>query len=127
MNLLHNNSIVLYNLKKAFGQQAELLKPADGVTDYATGQVIRTYTHYVIKNCILMPTKSSRALAFDKMVFGNYEVGVRNAIVDAKEISVTIEPDDRIQFSSETYIVVSAEKTEDIGGYLLKLKKIRTV
>ncbi len=135
MSLLPSHSDLLYTLKFDFGQPAELLKPVAGVTNYQTGALTRGYDRWKIRRVIMLPEKSNRTFIRDLAYLsssrkftegGLFEQDLRDAIIDINDLpnGFIIELDDLLYFGKETYLIKTSQKSEKVGGWLLKLKHV---
>lgn len=114
----------LYILKKRYGKTVKIIRRVEGARDYTTGAKGDGELNYTIKKVIRLPENKIRAdlkLLFDQFQTGaSADIGTREFIIDAREITIEPEIDDIIVFESQNYVIKTIEQLENKLGYLVK-------
>jgi len=134
-NTLRQISVILYRLKRQYGQAIVFYEFVSQTNDVETGDISRVYTTHAIKRAIVLPDRADRSFVYDLTFIAannNFVAGAffdrkkRNIVVDAKDFPKTLEPNmnDHIEFDSKRYEILSFDRLEQRKGFLFQLQEI---
>lgn len=92
---LRQHKLLIYRLKRTFGQSAIYYVPTSNAHDVTTGAITRTYDSYKLKRAVLMPAEMTREFVYDlayiaagkNFTHGAYfDSNTRVIIVSAKDL-----------------------------------------
>jgi hypothetical protein len=132
-NQLYFIKRVLYNLKTNYGSPMEIYQILQSDYDQKTGKRTQQRRRIEIPLAVILPNVLSKKFSYDlayiaankNFTYGaNYELGIRNVIIDAEYVpeGVTITPEDYAVIEDKRYEIKTAEALEHDYGYLLSLK-----
>jgi len=128
-NNLRQHKIILYRLKRNFGESVVFSIPTTNDYNVTTGAVTRVFTTVTVRKAIVLPSRTTREFVYDLSFIasnknftygGMFDKSVRNVIVMKKDLDGHIpELNWLCTFKSKEYTVKEVNDTEDGAGYLL--------
>jgi hypothetical protein len=137
-NNLRQIELILYRLKREYGQLIYVRKPTQNDNDTQTGKIVRDYAVYKVKKAICLPADLMRSFVYDLTYIAankNFAYGglfdklTKIFIIDKKDlklegIKLDIDTTCHVVCKARKYDIVSCDETEDSSGYLIKAKNI---
>jgi len=128
-NNLRQIKVILYRLKRSFGETVYFHMPTTNTNDVTTGQITRVYTDIKVRRAIVLPVKQSRDFAYDLAYIasnknftygGFFDKSTRLIIVRNSDLkSNTPALDWSCTINDREYTVKDLDKTEDNAGYIM--------
>lgn len=133
MNNIRQIRLILYRLKRDFGQPLTFTQTTSLDQDVKTGQVTRTERIIRIRRAPILDVAMSRTFSYDLSFIaanknftygGLYDVGTRMIIVDGCDIPKDYTPtlNDSCTHADQVYQLESIEPTVYKLGYIFKAK-----
>jgi hypothetical protein len=127
---LANFRHTLYRLTRDFGLPITVYRMGTNTTNLQTGAITRTYTTYNVKRAVVLPVRYYRDLArlfgtgnFD---YGGYfDVKHRLIIIRRKDLSISLNINDHIEFNSLRWEIKEIEELEENRSYVLIVENIK--
>ena len=128
-NNLRQNKLIIYRLKRNFGQTIVLKKPIENGYNLQTGVVTRDYTLITISRAAVLPSEVVRSFSYDLSYIatnknftygGLFDKDTRNILIDKKDISShSIDNSWFCTISDVEYIITASIYVEQLAGYLV--------
>ena len=126
-NILRQNKVILYRLKRSFGLEVEFYNPTSSDYDITTGAMTRVFENFTVKKAIVLPnqiqTKFSYDLAFiatnKNFTYGGYyDTSIRNMIVSKSDLEDNdLDTTWRCRFSGKDYEIKEIVEIEYQEAY----------
>jgi hypothetical protein len=137
MNNIRQIKVILYRLKKDYGQVISLLSTINISQNVQTGAIIRNERVVTVRKAIILDTKMSRDFAYDLSFIaanknftygGMFDTSTRLIIVDKADLPKDYIPtiDDRAIFDGERYQMGPMGSTVYNLGYIFTLKHLES-
>jgi hypothetical protein len=119
--------LVLYRLKRDYGQPLRLYKLLDSTTDVQTGQKHQTIATYFIPLAIALPGEWQRVRGVERTTVakGSYDVEGRPFIIDRQDVPVeTLTADDWFVLRHVKYQIIKVEEFEIDAAWLVHARAL---
>lgn len=130
-NLLRKNRVILYRLKRQYGLSGYVYWTTEDQYDVSTGEVSRTYDFRRLRRIVWLPTRQSLSAmissAFGAASLQNFSYGghmdqtVRRAIVDARDLDITLTLKHKLALRGQQYEIRSVDLVEEMESYFLQI------
>ncbi len=132
---LRQHKLLIYRLKRQFGQPATYYEPTANTHDILTGEITRTYNTYDIKRAVLLPAELQRSFVYDLAYIASaknfthgayFDANNRMVLIDARDLPKGFKPKIKhhIEFDSERYEIVKIENQPSRAFYAIVVKSL---
>lgn len=136
-NVLRQITVVLYRLKRQYGQKLVYYQFVDQTNDTQTGEITRNYNTLTVKRGIILPNRIDRSFVYDLTFIaannnfvggGFFDRHQRVIVLDAKDLPKGFKPnnDDHVEFDDDRYEILLITALEKRKGYLLRVQAINS-
>jgi len=125
--------VLLYRLKRIWGQPVTVRRPNANTHNVQTGVITRAYDEYEVKRAIVMPVTEARKFKYGLTFIAankNFSYGAyydqqsRFIIIEKLDLAIVPNADDNIQFRSKTYQIVEVIEYEDDRAFYLLVRRV---
>lgn len=135
MSQLRKTRVIIYKLKRQYGQKAAFYVPTQNDHNILTGKITRTYDKTVIKRAILLPATLDRSFVYDLAYIasnknftggGFFDRNNRMIILDARDLPKTLRPKIKmhIEFDDERFEIKTIDVLPPHAGYIITAQAI---
>lgn len=134
-NVLRQITVILYRLKRQFGQRVTIYQYDSQTNNVETGEISRTYNTIVVRRAPVLPNNIDRSFIYDLTYIaannnfvggGLFDRKQRNLIFDAKDLpkDFVFTNDDHIEFGGQRYEIKTIDHLEAKKGFLMSVEGI---
>jgi len=132
---LRQHKLLIYRLKRTFGQSATYYVPTSNTHDVTTGAITRTYDSYSLKKAVLMPAEAMRDFVYDLAYIASaknfthgayFDSNNRVIIISAKDLPRDFRPKlkHHVEFDSERYEILKIVEQPSRAFYVFLAKAL---
>ena len=135
MTQLRKHRVVIYNLKRLYGQKATFFTLTRNDHNVLTGEITREYDETVIQYAIVLPATLDRSSVYDLAYIAsakNFTGGAffdrnnRVVVLDASDLPVGFKPtlQTHLQFDNERFEIKSIQVVAQRAIYMLAVQSL---